>query len=213
MVEIKVPPGVEISAEPGTMVHKQRLLHPSVDMGGCGQGCKRCCCAGESCCRLNFLNTSPDQAQLLALAARTPAKIIPLHLASFPRGVFFRKRAFLAAFGKDWLIHLKLAGCCTGCCGGQGFVLNKLTGSSWAFLAAGGTVMKKQLNEGESIIVDQFSVLAFEDSVKFGVVWSGNCAVICCGGMGAMNARLTGPGMVLIESMNPTKLVLGLRGG
>jgi hypothetical protein len=61
----------------------------------------------------------------------------------------------------------------------MGFVINKLSGSSWAFLAAGGTVVEKQLEEGESILVDQNSVVAFEDSVKFSVAFVGGAGIIC----------------------------------
>jgi uncharacterized protein (AIM24 family) len=95
----------------------------------------------------------------------------------------------------------------------QGLFLNKLTGSSWVFLSAGGTVVEKQLEEGDSIIVDQDSIMAFAPSVKLSVVRAGTGGVMCCGGMGVANAKLTGPGMVLIESMSPSKLYGGLRGG
>ena len=93
----------------------------------------------------------------------------------------------------------------------MGFVLNKLTGSGWGFLNAGGTVLQKQLEAGESIVIDQRSVLAFESTVKFDVVPVGSVGVLCCGGMGLMNARFTGPGLVIMESMSQSKLIMGLR--
>lgn len=67
VVEIGVPPGQILSAEPGTMVHMSKLIRPYVDMGSCSQGCIRCCCAGESCCRLNFHNNT-NEKQVLAFS-------------------------------------------------------------------------------------------------------------------------------------------------
>jgi len=209
VVEIRIPPQHVLSAEPGTMVHMSRDLHPYVDIGDCMQGCKRCCCAGESCCRLNFRNESTE-AQVVAFTANIPGRVVPINLAEYPHGIFFRAGAFLAAVGTDWKVDLEFTNCSTGCCGGMGFVLNKLTGSGWGFLAAGGTVMQKVLESGESILVDQNSVLAFESTVKFTVTMVGSAGVCCCGGMGLMNAKFTGPGLVIMESMSQKKLVRGL---
>lgn len=213
IVEIRLPPTFVLSAEPGTMVHMDPRLKAEVDMGGCCQGCTRCCCAGESCFRLNFSNHDLGEPQVVALAGRLPSKVVPVDMSRHPNGLVFRSGGFLAAVGKDWKIQLNTTSCSTGCCGGMGFVLNRLTGSSWVFLAAGGTVMRKQLEAGESIIVEQRSVFAFEGTVKMSVVRVQGAAALCCGGMGLTNTKLTGPGFVLIESMSPTKLIMGLRTG
>jgi uncharacterized protein (AIM24 family) len=99
------------------MIHADTQLQTDIDVGGCGQGCRRCCCAGESFFRLNYTNTS-QQERLLALTAKNPAKIIPIDLAQYPDGVVFRSRGFLAALGKDWRIELITNDCSTACCGG-----------------------------------------------------------------------------------------------
>jgi uncharacterized protein (AIM24 family) len=158
---------------------------------------------------LNFHNKT-DGNQLLALTGNYPGRVVPINLARYPHGIFFRAGAFLAAVGTDWRVNIKLTNCSTGCCGGMGFVLNKLTGSGWGFLAAGGTVLQKVLEEGESIVIDQSSVLAFESSVKYEVVFVGSLAMCCCAGMGLTNVKLSGPGLVIMESMSQRKLVRGL---
>lgn len=91
-------------------------------------------------------------------------------------------------------------------------MLNKLTGSGWGFLAAGGTVIQKILETGEAILVDQHSVLAFESTVNFSAASTGSVGVACCGGMGLANARFEViAGLVIMESMSLRKLRRGLR--
>ena len=191
------------------MVHMSKQLHPYVDVGSVGQGFKRWCCAGESCCRLNFTNKTQEK-QVLALTGNLPGRVVPINLADYPHGFFFRAKAFLAAVGTDWRIDLEITKFSVGCFGGFGFVLNKITGSGWGFLNAGGTVMQKLLKEGEVIVVDQKSVVGFESTVKFEVQFVTSLGVICCGGMGIANAKFTGPGLVFMESMGPGKLAQNL---
>ena len=72
------------------------------------------------------------------------------------------------------------------CCGGFGVCRQKLTGSddSIAFLSAGGTIIYRQLNDGETIIVDSRSVLAYDQTVKLGLSLNGRLCTCCCGGEG-----------------------------
>jgi uncharacterized protein (AIM24 family) len=76
----------------------------------------------------------------------------------------------------------------------------------YAFLMAMGTVVKKTLRAGESILVDGDSVLAFESSVTVDVRSVGNIAAICCGGEGIFNTELSGPGTIYLQSMSIDKL-------
>lgn len=76
----------------------------------------------------------------------------------------------------------------------------------YAFLMAMGTVIKKTLRAGESILVDGDSVLAFESSVTVDVRAVGNIAAICCGGEGLFNTELSGPGTIYLQSMSIDKL-------
>lgn len=195
------------------MVHLDPEVKAGVDIGSCWDGCVRCCCAGESCCRLNMTNSDPSKPHVVALSGRLPSKIVPIDLRKYPDGVYFRAGGFLAAMGKDWRIEIKITSCGVGCCGGMGFVLNRLKGNNWAFLSAGGMVMRKQLEAGETIIVEQNSIFAFESTVKFEVEYILNAPTMCCGGMGLANARMTGPGFVIMESMSPKKLINGLSRG
>jgi uncharacterized protein (AIM24 family) len=88
-------------------------------------------------------------------------------------------------------------------CAGLGCCRQKITGSddSIAFLAAGGTIVYRNLKEGETITVDTTSVVAFEESVKLGIISNGRlCSVTCCcGGEGIFSTTLTGPGRIYLQ--------------
>merc|ERR550532_2448971 len=79
VLDVDIVPGMRITTEPGTMVYMEEGIGLGVDVGGCDQGCKRCCCLCESCFRLHLINNT-DGPQKVGLAARQPAKVVPLDL-------------------------------------------------------------------------------------------------------------------------------------
>jgi uncharacterized protein (AIM24 family) len=89
----------------------------------------------------------------------------------------------------------------TCCCAGFGCCRQKIGGTqdSIAFLAAGGTLLYRNLEPGELIIVDSRSVVAIENSVTIGITSNGRCCMCFCGGEGCCSTTLTGPGKVFIQ--------------
>eukprot|EP00516_Mucochytrium_quahogii_P004360 CAMPEP_0203751054 /NCGR_PEP_ID=MMETSP0098-20131031/5186_1 /ASSEMBLY_ACC=CAM_ASM_000208 /TAXON_ID=96639 /ORGANISM=" , Strain NY0313808BC1" /LENGTH=283 /DNA_ID=CAMNT_0050640607 /DNA_START=115 /DNA_END=966 /DNA_ORIENTATION=+ len=213
LLKIKLQPGEMVSCEPGTMVVMTQDLGRHVDIGSCGQGCKRCCCAGESLYRLNFSNHS-SQVQYLCLAPDGPGRIIPIDLKEYS-GITFRRGAFLAAYGQDWTVNLRMAsGVATGCCGGQGLFLNELHGSGLAFIVGTGSIERVSLRAGEVYLAAPECVVAFTKTVHYSVESNG-CMLCCCGGMGLYNAKLTGPGTIFLQSLPMERLrrKIGAGGG
>lgn len=206
VVEVTVGPGQTVTAEPHTMLYMSGGMAMGADVGDCMQGLKRCCCAGESLFRLHLRNTSPE-LQKVALTPTFPAKIVPVDLRHHS-GLVFNRGAFLGALGTDWRVNIRMAGGLgTAVFGGQGLVMNTLSGSGMVFLAAGGTVRMKQLAPGEQIVVDNHSVLAFASTVQLGVRRAGRGVMVCCcAGQGLFNAVLTGPGFVMTHTMSLNKL-------
>lgn len=70
------------------------------------------------------------------------------------------------------------------------------------FLASTGTIVQKVLAEGETIIVDTNCVLAFAQSCKMDLKRAGNVVGMVGGGEGIFNTTITGPGLVIVQSMN-----------
>ena len=214
MLQINLKPGQIVTAEPGSMVMMSGALDPTIESGGCKDGCRRCCCAGEHFFRLAFENTT-QETQFIALTPPQPGKIIPLDLSVYS-GVTLTSGAFLGALGKDWRYNIKLvrnAG--TGCCGGQGFFLTELHGSGTAFIHAMGTVEMLELKDGQQMVLENSSLVAFEKTVRYDIRQTGGCLMCCCGGMGLFNVVVTGPGRVVVQSLSLERLrrAIGHPGG
>ena len=90
--------------------------------------------------------------------------------------------------------------------GGEGFILEKLTGPGTAFIHAGGDHLEFNLNSGEMLQVDTGCIVAFEESVSYDIQFVGGIKTAIFGGEGLFLATLTGPGKVIIQSMTLEKL-------
>jgi uncharacterized protein (AIM24 family) len=73
-----------------------------------------------------------------------------------------------------------------------------------ALIAASGTIIQKILTEGEVIVVDTDCILAFAESCKLDIRRTAGIVGMIGGGEGIFNTILTGPGLVLVQSMNET---------
>jgi len=91
-------------------------------------------------------------------------------------------------------------------CSGFDFIVQTIENGRWAFLMAMGTVVKKTLLPGESILVDGDSLLCFEPTITVDIRRVGNFAAMCCGGEGLFNTELTGPGTIWMQSLSIDKV-------
>ena len=89
--------------------------------------------------------------------------------------------------------------CTACCCGGMPPLIQTLRGEGKAFLNGGGTIAKKELASGETILVDSDAVFAFQDGVGYDVKTVGGCMTCCFGGEGCFNTELTGPGVIYVQ--------------
>eukprot|EP00049_Salpingoeca_infusionum_P017381 m.352744 g.352744 ORF g.352744 m.352744 type:complete len:266 (-) comp16607_c0_seq1:534-1331(-) len=211
LLEVILQPGDFVSTEPGTMVHKSLDLSANVHIaGGCGDACTRSYCAGESFFRVKYGNKT-DQPQHLGLTPNFPAKVVPLHLSEFGGQCTIKNQAFLASINAVPTFSYRLAKCGAGCFGGQGFVLNDLNGDGTVFLNASGTVLLRRLAPGETLVCDQNSVVAFQSTCDFDIRTAGGLCMCCFGGEGMFQATLTGPGLVVLQSMPVEKIARSLQ--
>lgn len=95
-------------------------------------------------------------------------------------------------------------GCISWCGAGLGCCRQEIKGSegSMAFLNAGGTLVFKDLKDGETVTIDAGSLVGFEDSAKLGCAFNGGFCTCCCGGEGCFSTTITGPGRVYMQSMS-----------
>ncbi|MFH1216916.1 MAG: TIGR00266 family protein [Pseudomonadota bacterium] len=151
--------------------------------------------------------TNRDQAKRrVAFAAPYPGKIIPLDLRQYNGTIICQKDAFLCA-AKGVSIGLyfqKKIG--VALFGGEGFIMQKLEGDGLSFVHAGGTIIEKELQHGESLRVDTGCLVAMTSSVGFDLQTVGGIKSAIFGGEGFFFARLQGPGHVWLQSLPFSRL-------
>ncbi len=94
----------------------------------------------------------------------------------------------------------------SGFFGGEGFILEKLTGPGTVFIHGGGDFVEFTLAAGEVLQVDTGCVVGFDESVDYDIQLAGGIKTALFGGEGLFLTTLTGPGRVLVQSMTLEKL-------
>ncbi|HEY61585.1 MAG TPA: TIGR00266 family protein [Anaerolineae bacterium] len=205
LVEIELDPGEAVRAEAGTMMYMENGIEMQTGTGGgVFKGLKRMI-TGESFFITSFFNRGKGK-QHVAFAAPYPGKIIPLDLSTFGGSFIVQKDGFLcAAQGIEINVTFtKRLG--TGIFGGEGFILQRLDGDGMAFVHAGGTIVEKDLANGEMLRVDTGCLVAFAPSVRYDIKFIGGFKNALFGGEGLFLATLTGPGKVYLQSLPFSRL-------
>lgn len=205
MVEIELDPGEGVRAEAGTMMYMEDGIEMQTNTGGgLFKGFKRML-TGESFFITTFLFNGKGKGHV-AFGAPYPGKVIPLPLHELGGEMLCQKDAFLcAARGIEIdIAFTKRFG--AGLFGGEGFILQRLTGDGMGFIHAGGAIIKKTLMEGERLRVDTGCLVAFQPSVNYDIQFVGGFKNALFGGEGLFFANLTGPGLVYLQSLPFSRL-------
>ena len=160
--------------------------------------------SGESIFLTHFTNHNSNKRKV-AFAAPYPGHILPIDLAEIGGVLTCQKDAFLcAALGTELSIAFsrKLG---AGFFGGEGFILQSLRGDGMAFIHAGGSVVKKELNN-EIIRVDTGCLVAFTAGVQYDIEMTKGLKSMFFGGEGLFLATLQGTGTVYLQSLPFSKL-------
>ena len=208
VLAVVLNPGQEVMCEPGSLFHSDDGIEADADMGGCCNAIKRSLCAGEDLFRVHYSNKS-QMPRTITLASPYPGgKLIAVDLTKLS-GMTMKKGAWTASIGSQVEFGYKLAKNLTaGCCAGQGLVLSTVKGGGTSFLNAGGTVFQRVLAPQEKITIDTSALVACADTVDIGVRRAGSVMMMCCGGEGLFVCELTGPGLVIIQSMPVEKAAM-----
>jgi uncharacterized protein (TIGR00266 family) len=202
-VVVNLDPGEAVQAEAGAMMFMEDGIVMNTEMGGgVLKGVKRIL-AGESFFITTFMNRS-GQKKNVAFSAPYPGKILALDLKE--RGILCQRDAYLcSAYGIDIsIVFTKRLG--AGFFGGEGFVLEKLTGNGLAFIHAGGTLLKKELGDGERLRVDTGCLVALDESVDYDIEFVGGITTAFFGGEGLFFATVSGPGTVYLQTLPFSRL-------
>eukprot|EP00397_Hematodinium_sp_SG-2012_P056085 GEMP01068928.1.p1 GENE.GEMP01068928.1~~GEMP01068928.1.p1 ORF type:complete len:253 (+),score=25.96 GEMP01068928.1:169-927(+) len=204
-LHMMVKPGQKVMCEAGAMIHKGQFLEMGVTQGS--NCCARACCAGEGCCYTTFENKG-QIPQVLGLTPNYNAKVLPIDL-NRESGLFIKNKTYFAHDTGDLGWEFSFAGLAKCCCGGQGCCLAQVHGTGNLYLNAGGTIYQKVLQDGEKIRVDTEAVVAYSKTVKYELECL-SVYVCCFAGEGFTNTVLTGPGMIILQTMSLDKLKHGI---
>jgi uncharacterized protein (TIGR00266 family) len=165
------------------------------------QGAKRVL-AGENLFVTHF--TAPQRPGQVMLAAPYPGTIVPVHLCE--TGPLVAQRgAFLAATPDVKLEATLTKRPAAGLVGGEGFVMQRLSGKGLAFLHAGGRLIARDLQPGQTLKIDTGCLVAMSQDMDYDIRWVGGLRNVF-GGEGLFLTQLRGPGRVYLQTMPFSKL-------
>lgn len=207
VVRIKLQPGQELYAEAGKMLYKTPSIQWETRMSGGSIGEKlwgalKRTVMGESLFLTYFRATQPGE---VGFAGSYPGRLQPFTLAA-GQSVLVQRDSFICAQTTVQLNIALVKKLGVGFFGGEGFVLERLTGPGTVFIHGGGDFIDFNLGPGESLQVDTGCVVGFEESVSYDIQYVGGIKTAIFGGEGLFLATLTGPGRVIVQSMTLEKL-------
>lgn len=163
--------------------------------------------AGESL----FLNRYTAQGQgMIAFASSFPGAIKAVQITP-DKPLIVQKKSFLAAESTvDVSMHFsKKMG--AGLFGGEGFIMQKLSGSGIAFIEIDGHAVEYDLKPGQQIVVDTGHLASMDHTCSLDVVTIPGAKNMFLGGEGLFNTVITGPGRVTIQTMPVYKVAEAIR--
>jgi uncharacterized protein (TIGR00266 family) len=209
-VEVELDPGESAVAEAGSMMYMSPTIEMETVFGDGSQqrqgvmgallGAGKRLITGESLFMTVFTNAGPGKRHV-AFAAPYPGKILALDLSQLGGELVCQKDSFLCAargVSVGIAFQRKIG---VGLFGGEGFIMQRLTGDGLCFVHAGGTVHPVELGAGETLRVDTGCLVALQPSVGYDIEYVGKIKTALFGGEGLFFATLTGPGQVWLQSL------------
>ena len=197
VVVCRLNSGESMITEKGSMV----WMTPNMEMtttggGGIGKMFSKAL-TGESM----FQNIYTARGEgMITFGSSFPGQILPLEVTP-GKSFILQKSAFLASeAGVQLSMHVnqKLG---AGFFGGEGFIMQKLTGNGIAFAEVDGELVEYTLAPGEQMVVDTGYVMGFELSVSMDIQQVKGLKNMVLGGVRLFNTVLTGPGKIWLQTM------------
>lgn len=200
--------GEKMITEKGSM----SWMSPNMKMetttnGGLGKALGRMF-SGESL--FQNIYTSEGGEGMIAFASSFPGSIRAIEITPM-QGIIVQKSAFLASeAGVNLSVHFqKKIG--AGFFGGEGFIMQKLSGHGTAFIEIDGYAVEYELSAGQSIVIDSGYLAAMSESCKMEIQTVAGLKNKVFGGEGFFNTVVTGPGKVMLQTMPISSVASTLR--
>ena len=216
ILQVHLQPNQVLRAESGAMLFMTDKVEMSTSLGGkdgasstsaISDGFKRML-TGQNMFLSDYKYTgAPGTSGTVALGTDFPSKIIRFSLPEYGNKIICQKGAYLAS-SMNVDIQMEFTKKLTaGFFGGEGFILQSLTGDGDVFVKAGGTLVTKELDEGETLRVSSGCLVAFTQDVDFDVQTLPGFKNVIFGGEGLFVTTLTGPGKVWLQGMPPDRMI------
>jgi uncharacterized protein (TIGR00266 family) len=200
---VELQPNQVVYSDAGAMSWMTTSVNMNTTSGGGLGGMLKRAVSGATVFIINYTATG-EQGQA-SFTTDFPGKVIPVELDA-GQSVIMHKHAFLCAeksVALDVFFTRKLG---AGMFGGEGFILQKLTGPGVAFGELDGDAVEYSLKPGEVMKVEPGHVAMFESTVAFDIQMIRGMTNILLGGEGLFLATLTGPGRIWLHSMTVSKM-------
>jgi len=166
---------------------------------------------GESMFSSLYENKS-STSQVITIAAPGPGQIVPINLDEQDGTVICQKGAYLAGERGQKIQLAFQKRVRVGLLGGEGFIMQKITGSGIVFIHACGALKTLTLGPSDVLKVDTGCLVGMSSTVRYDIKYTGSLKTSLFGGEGLFYATVSGPGTVWIQSMpmnRLSKLLLG----
>lgn len=192
-------PGESMYTQSGGMAWMSEGITMDSNMkGGFGKSIGRMF-SGESLFMATY--RAERAGSMIAFASTVAGEVVPVNIGE-SGGMICQKGAFLCAqetVNLNVTFTKKLS---AGFFGGEGLILQDISGTGMVFLEVDGDKVEKQLAPGEVIKVDTGNVVAFEKTVQYEIETVKGLKNIFLGGEGLFLTKLTGPGKVILQTQN-----------
>lgn len=214
-VKVTLDPNEMVIGEPGVMMFMTAGIKMETVLGDPSQqnqgmmgkllSAGKRALTGESLFVTTFTCAS-NRREDVGFAAPYPGKLIAMHLDQLGGELVLQRDSFVcAARGtKINIAFQKKIG--VGLFGGEGFIMQRLTGDGVAIVHAGGNLMQKDLAPGETLRVDTGCLVGLHPSVTYDIQFVGGIKNTLFGGEGLFFATLTGPGRIWLQSLPFSRL-------
>ena len=206
VVVCELTDGEQMITEKGSMVWMTPNMEMETTGGGIGKMFSKAF-SGESM----FQNIYTARgAGMITFGSSFPGKILPLQIAP-GREMIVQKNAFLASeAGVELSIHFnKKLG--AGFFGGEGFIMQRLSGSGMAFIEIDGELVEYDLAPGQNMVIDTVKVAGFASTVSIEIQQVPGLKNKFLGGEGLFNTTLTGPGKIWLQTMPISNVAMAIR--
>lgn len=214
-VEVTLPPDTVIIGEQGAMMYMDDHLSVSTVLGDGSRSAfgaigrffkavKRSF-TGEALFSGRYANQT-EYEQRVAFSAPTIGKIIAIDLSELGGDLICQRGAYLAGeAGTEvkiaWQKRLRV-----GLFGGEGFIMQRISGNGLVFINATGTLIEMTLAPSQALRVDSGCLVALSPSVTYDIKYAGKVKTALFGGEGLFYANLNGPGRIWLQSLPMRRL-------